>query len=310
MKTIIFTLFALLVYGQFAQAADVYRWIDNEGKTHYTDRPENIPREYRKKKESINIDPRRPISSDDTGEALFKPPTKPQAEPDTKGSDKNRPKVFVAPLYSSGGGGSFMVDTRFNNLYEKKLVLDTGASMLVITKKLASEMGVGSVLDLPKIPVVTAGGGSWIYLTSFDTVAVGGAVAHDVVAGISLDLDPGFGGLLGMTYLNDFIYQIDGLSRKLILKRGNDGEKMYGGMPRSWWMLKYRDIVGNLKKYKKLEKAAASTGSNNAEKVLAMYPGMTLEHFSKLANFYQRLFTRLDRRASSAGVPNSWRLYP
>ena len=310
MRTIIFTLFALLVYGQFAHAADVYRWVDNEGKTHYTDRPENIPREYRKKKESINIDPRRPISSDDTGEALFKPPTKPQAEPDAKVSDRNRAKVFVAPLYSSGGGGSFMVDTRFNNLYEKKLVLDTGASMLVITKKLASEMGVGSVLDLPKLPVVTAGGGSWIYLTSFDTVAVGGAEAHDVVVGISLDLDPAFGGLLGMTYLSEFIYQIDALSGKLMLRRGNQGEKLYGGMPRSWWISKYRDIVGNLRKYKGLEKAVSNAGSDNAERVLAMYPGMTREHFSKLANFYQRLFNRLDRRASSAEVPNSWRLYP
>ena len=142
-------------------------------------------------------------------------------------------------------------------------------------------MGVKNLEDLPKLPVSTAGGRSWIYLTSFDTVAVGGAVARDVVTGISLDLDPGFGGLLGMTYLNDFIYQIDGLSRKLILKRGNQGEKVHGGMPKSWWINKYRDIVGNLRKYKELEKLSSDVGSDKAQRVSAMYPGMTLEHFSK-----------------------------
>ena len=229
MRVASLTLGVLLIVGQFAQADEVYRWVDNEGKTHYTDRPENIPREYQKKKESIDIEPRRKISSDDSGEALFPPPTQSQTGSGAKKKEKKSPKVFIAPLYSARGGGSFMVETRFNNLYDKKLILDTGASMLVITRKFASDMGVGSVKDLPKLPVSTAGGRSWIYLTSFDTVAVGGAVARDVVAGISLDLDPGFGGLLGMTYLGEFIYQIDALSGRLMLRRGGEGVRRFMG---------------------------------------------------------------------------------
>ena len=36
MRVAIFTLGVLLIVGQFAQADEVYRWTDNEGKTHYT----------------------------------------------------------------------------------------------------------------------------------------------------------------------------------------------------------------------------------------------------------------------------------
>jgi clan AA aspartic protease (TIGR02281 family) len=294
------TLGALSFLATQAEAGDAYRWTDSNGKVHYTDRPENVPEKYREKTDEIDIKPRQKISSPDSGDKKSDSGKQNRRRTPSPGPVKERqePEIFEAQLYR--GGNSYFVDTKFNGYTTEKLLIDTGASLTILSKNLAHRLGIGRLDDRPKILVSTAGGRSWIRLVRLDSVEVSGAVAEDVVVGVSSELPPSLSGLLGMTFLGDFVYQMDAPSGRLLLKPIGSNEKKYGGKSRSWWVRKYQNIVTEIKRFKEYESRARGGGAR----------GMSEADYKKVRQFYEELYRKLDSRASNYGVPGSWRQYP
>ncbi len=115
------------------------------------------------------------------------------------------------------------IGVTLNNRVEAKMVLDTGAALILITRGVAKKLGI----DLNKLKsntkVLVADGrsvdASYIVL---DSVKVEYSEVRNVAALVLMEEggDLGFGdGLLGMSFLRNFNFKIDQKEKRLILER-------------------------------------------------------------------------------------------
>ncbi|MBI2002291.1 MAG: retroviral-like aspartic protease family protein [candidate division NC10 bacterium] len=125
-----------------------------------------------------------------------------------------RPQVSgpdSAILPYRGAGRSLVVEASLNGRRAGRFLLDTGASVTVISRRLAQEAGADVNPDAPRITLHTANGPVQAPLTTVASLRVGGLeVSHVLVAihdlpGVNREID----GLLGMSFLRHFRVTID-----------------------------------------------------------------------------------------------------
>jgi clan AA aspartic protease (TIGR02281 family) len=119
---------------------------------------------------------------------------------------------------------AIVVGTRLNNRADCLLILDTGASVVVLRKSIAAELGIDLDRTKPDAKLTLADGrqvnAKHIIL---DTVQVENVEAKNVDAVIMLE-ETGEGlefsdGLLGMSFLKKFKFQVDHKQGKLLLEQ-------------------------------------------------------------------------------------------
>jgi aspartyl protease family protein len=116
-----------------------------------------------------------------------------------------------------GRNGHYMAEGEINGQPVKFLV-DTGATDVAISEKMARAMG----LDFgPRIRVMTAAGPVGAWVTRLDRVRVGSLELNDVRATITPGLNDA--ALLGMSFLKHFSLRQEG-DNLLIERAGQDGE--------------------------------------------------------------------------------------
>jgi clan AA aspartic protease (TIGR02281 family) len=164
-------------------AAQIYQWKDSRGTTYFADSLHAVPPEYRDQVQALD-------------DRL--PPPKPPAQ---------------IPLHRGDLG--YLVDVTFNRSVAARLILDTGATSTVISRSLASRLGVAVRRD-PPVLVKTAGGTVQAGVARVEDLEVGGrhvgpldVIVHDAV--------PGMDGLLGMNFLGFFKVEIRSAIPALIL---------------------------------------------------------------------------------------------
>ena len=117
-------------------------------------------------------------------------------------------------------GNSFTTDVLLNRKVKAELIVDTGATDTVISASLAKKLGI-SLNKSPNVLYQVANGsavnGKQINIKE---VRVGGAKVYNVQAVV---LDSGemgnSPGLLGMSFLNNFIFKVDTEKELLILQK-------------------------------------------------------------------------------------------
>ena len=179
-------------------AAQVYKWTDDSGRVHFTDDESSIPARRRGSAGEVKLPSRSPstVRKESGGPSAYMAMESPGES------------VKTAPLKPRGFG--FAVEALINGRVRADLLIDTGSSFTIISPEIAGKLGHTDLARLPKQKVSTAGGAVWIYKIKLGSVSVGGAVARNVEAAISPDLPSGADGLLGMSYLSGFTYQVDG----------------------------------------------------------------------------------------------------
>lgn len=116
-------------------------------------------------------------------------------------------------------GGNFIVDVRINDALTVPLIVDTGASSMCISRRTANTLGLSKSDEVRTLTVSLANGtqaeGKMVFLKS---VNVGGMEARDVPA-VILDITKNdeTEGLLGMTYLGNFLFHIDAKAKVLMI---------------------------------------------------------------------------------------------
>ncbi len=124
----------------------------------------------------------------------------------------------VIPLQKEGK--SYFVRAKINNEVWGRFLLDTGASAVQVSQKMARRLN----LDKKKsqaVPVTLAGGGQVAgRMVSLDSLQLGAITARDVKT-IILDYENGQSsdGLLGMSFLENFKFSIDTVKNELILEK-------------------------------------------------------------------------------------------
>lgn len=153
---------------------------------------------------------------------VHEPPTGgPGLREDSKGG---RPQVSGTDqviLPYRGAGRSLVVEASLNGRRTGRLLLDTGASVTVISQRLAQDAGADVNPQAPRITLHTANGPVQAPLTTLASVRVGGLEVNDVLVaihdlpGVNSEID----GLLGMSFLRHFRVTIDPDRRELTLDR-------------------------------------------------------------------------------------------
>ena len=114
-----------------------------------------------------------------------------------------------------------VVDATLNGKATVALLVDTGASMVVISREVANRLGLEEKDEKGKINVVLADGSTTTARAiTLDSVKVGTSEVKNVNAAIS-ETPPGGGldGLLGMTFLRYFHVKVDAKENSLILEK-------------------------------------------------------------------------------------------
>jgi len=161
----------------------------------------------RKAKQISRPRQRRPVS---TPQRAAPPPLEDSFEELQEDNAPDRPiEPITVPVTKIGG--SLVVQVLLNGSVDAHLIVDTGATMTVISYDLGIELGLLSGSDVSLNTVNTAGGSVQVSMTHVETMQVGSAKAshvavaiHDLPDGIS-----GVSGLLGMSFLRNFEITLD-----------------------------------------------------------------------------------------------------
>lgn len=119
---------------------------------------------------------------------------------------------------------SITVPVTLNKKVEVSLVLDTGASIIMLRRNVADKLGINLNNVTPDVQATLADGrkvnAKHVLLKN---VRVQNVEAENIDASILLDdagTGPGFGdGLLGMSFLKNFNFKVDHKEKKLILEK-------------------------------------------------------------------------------------------
>ena len=256
----------------------LYKWIDDDGKIHFTDEISNIPAEYL---DQVEAGSRQRTSGT---------PSQPTPAPSSESTPAD--ERFISSLYAVGN--RMFVDVVLNGRVEAKLLVDTGAEVTMISSELAKRLSLNpNNTWFTRIGGI--GGSALAFLSKVRSIAVGDATVSDVDVFV---YDTGMDGILGMTFLGEFEFNINVAEKKLILAERNEAPRvlMYGGFPEHWWKNKfglYRSMIESIKAY-------IAVAESNEEKEAALQFSKSLRHFQSELN-------TLERKASAAAVPRDWR---
>jgi len=119
------------------------------------------------------------------------------------GKDYNKNHIVVSALINGSAEGNFIVDT--------------GADIMTLSSDFAKKLGY-DVGNLPQVEVILADGKKVkAYSLILKSVSVGGMEAKNIQAVVLDGKNIQVVGLLGMSYLKNFLFQIDVRNKKLIL---------------------------------------------------------------------------------------------
>lgn len=211
-------------------------------------------------------------------------------------------------------GYSYTVSATINESAEAQLIIDTGSSFTVVSEQVAARLGLKNLRAAPRFPLSTAGGVAWVRLVVFDSVTVGGITAVEVEGAVSSGLGDEVDGLLGRSFLDGFIYKIDGKRRTLTLKPTDaDGPAdgpAYGGHGKGWWKERFSRYAGMIRRFESYGGGRETGMMNPTQPSATAATGFTRRDIAGVTGYYRRLHRALERRARSLGVPNAWIVYP
>jgi len=268
-------------------ASEIYRWVDAEGRVHFTQDLQKVP-----------------------------PSQRPEAAAAAKASDGPDPvQTYRAPARSSPwrrsarragsgsgrvwrirverAGTSMRVWGLVNGSVRVPFIVDTGASDVVIPRRYAEELQ----LDLDSARTqdyMTANGVVTAEVVTLDSVALGGAHAEKVPASVSASMPVG---LLGLSFFNRFHYQVDP-GRGIITLRRNDLEErglVRGGRSEAQWRSEYASLRRRMERVRHRQEVVPSSHSR------------THEELEEQLEELERQYESLEAEADHARVPFGWR---
>ena len=265
--------------------ADIFSYRDDKGAIHFTDDLSKIPKHYRESEKGVR--------KHHEARGAHRATPVPSSPIELPGLVSKIQEIQI-PLIPVGGG-NFLVDTVLNGRIKARLMLDTGASLITLTEEIGRQLGISPYSGSAELPFNTAGGEEWMPLVALETVKIGSAETKLVEASINShikDID----GLLGMSFLGDFRFEIDRTNKRLTLKPPqNLDELAWDGKSGNWWKSRFEYYDTTIRNY---SARASFLKRRGHEKALNM---------QKTVDFYQNLRRKLQARASISGLPERFR---
>ena len=119
------------------------------------------------------------------------------------------------PLPLERVGRSFAVGAVINGKKISHMVIDSGASLAMISEKTAVALGLEVNGALPRVPLSTPSGETWVRLVMLDTVQVGPVVMHNVETAVSANHMKNADGTLGSSFFDGLVYSINSREKQI-----------------------------------------------------------------------------------------------
>lgn len=116
-------------------------------------------------------------------------------------------------------GNTLLVNAIFNRKVKAKLIVDTGCTHTQISKRIAEELGID--VDKCKDVTCTLADGSTMTAkaVTIKELRIGAMTANNVDAVVVENNIRGHDGLLGMSFLNNFVFKVDVEKEELVLEK-------------------------------------------------------------------------------------------
>lgn len=146
----------------------------------------------------------------------------PAASPAAPSGDRDTISVALRPFH-----GVWLAEAVINDRRPARFVVDTGATLCVLSPRLAEALGVEPEPGARVIELQTVNGRASGRLVSIDTVRVGEAEARGVAA-VIVTIGPGVDGILGNSFLANFAVTLDAERGMLHLRPRRLGHESTG----------------------------------------------------------------------------------
>ena len=284
--TLALTLYFLIGLPFFAWS-ETYKWVDEKGTLHFADDLSNVPEKHRLNAEIQEGLRETPPGAGKGTPAPSSPPSHGQKAPEAAGFEVNllrRHELLLAEVILNGTMKQFFI-------------VDTGASFTLINRGVAKDLNIVVDENTPYLPMVTVSDVILTPLVTLKSVQVGNVQMENVDA-LIYSMPSGSAGLLGNSFLNKFKVMLDSVNGRMTLfpLEGVPAHDRPGGYGKDYWQGQFQFYHRTLEE---LEKVRARYGSRGGVSDLNRVRN-AIRHFESQLH-------ELDRKASSAGVPRSWR---
>ncbi|MGE3539980.1 MAG: aspartyl protease family protein [Candidatus Tectimicrobiota bacterium] len=258
--------------------AEIYKWVDEAGRIHFSDTMARVPAAYRERLEE----------KPSTLPSLHSQPSAPRASA-TGSMTALPPRTLSYSIPVRRDGNTMLVDALVGGAVRTRLLVDTGAEFTVLSHAAAQRLG----LDLAQAAVIPLRSASGVFLaplTKVRSLSLGEAVVYDMEV-IIHDASPDLDGLLGMSFLDNFLVTIGTSQERLILTTLSENAEagLYGGRPKDWWQRKFRFYRSQM------------------ESVRAYLALHAMPELERTLRYMRTELALLERQALLAGVPRRWR---
>lgn len=313
LSSVFLSLLLLFIYHPvLSEGGELYKWVDEKGTIHFTDRLAEVPPEYRNQIETKTFKKRtKPAEkSESATEKISKP-----AEPSDKSNfqEKNTNESAGLPTVTlerfevpykpfEGTARRIIITVTFNGSITAPMLLDTGAPGMLISPNLADRLGLLDKRDA-KLFIRAGGIGGSVpaILTIVDKISIGGARAEFIPTTIAPMFAGAFEGLVGMDFMANYKIGIDTSKHVVTFKELPSKLDMPGGHDESWWRFNFRDFSKLRAAWKeyldRLQKLSIKTSDTKRLIQIARY-----QH-----NQAHRLYRKLEQYATWNSVPTHWR---
>ncbi len=130
-----------------------------------------------------------------------KVPNASQNQPSRPAASRSAGSLGQVPI-KRWDGGVVVIDTTFNGRQQFEMIVDSGASLTVITRPMAAALGLTTAHVIDQIVLETANGKTIMPIVYVNTIEVGGLLASKVpvaIAGSEMTI-----GLLGQDFLGKY----------------------------------------------------------------------------------------------------------
>ncbi len=280
-----------------ATSGKVYKWRDEQGRLHFSDTA--------------------PIETDSTQnleEIESKPPRKPPAKENAQesqsvhtGKTQKKDGISIPYVSKEGTADRVIINVTFDGRVTAPMMVDTGATGLVLSLSLAYQLGLFSKDSSSVWNLISGIGGTELALrTIVDEISIDGIQEKFIPARIVADKSDAWAGLIGMDILSNYTLTIDSSKSRLILNLNPEAKALPGKRNRSWWENTFRELGY----YRDLYNTHAELA------VLNKYPYSEIsdrerEDCKKFLLFYREdardLYQKLENYARWNRVPTHWR---
>lgn len=258
----------------------IYKWVDADGHTHFTQDLGQVPPQHRK---AAQLSVHRVRTRDvQTFEA---------SGPAKSGGVRTRgyAKGGVLEIPFEMRGSAMWVYVKVNDRVTAPFIVDTGASDVAIPAHVANRAGITVTEDTPHATYQTANGLVRKPIVHVDSIQVGDARVEGVRSSVSDNMPVG---LLGGTFFNNFTFQIDAAAQMITLR---PNPLVRGGMPQQQWRERFRDV------HRRIAKVTNYLDTN------ILTDASRVRQLEKKQAAFEVELENLEDEADLAGVPQAWR---